>query len=332
MKKDTNKILAIVAGLLFFGADACFSADRDGRQTRDIVDGINTSQFPTSASRTFFLALGKSKAADPPQQQERAIVAVRKVTNAAKQFQPSIIVEALTEDVMTRKQLWRGEVEVKVNGAIFQKRLQQFAQTVGSQDTVIIYTHSHGTRDGSDTSQPLGGILLDPGPRRPESRAIFPWDEYAELILNIPAKNVMVLTMSCFSGGLAEHFNSPDVRNRWNDRRRSHGRNFIVLTSQNSDLLSPPIVKGGELINPFTYAVAEAFAGKADGFELVGGKPERSRRKDGKLTIGELIDFILYTTENTSSETPQRRNIAKPQLTGSFDRKDVLLVNAGGLR
>ena len=41
----------------------------------------------------------------------------------------------------------------------------------------------------------------------------------------------------------------------------------------------------------------------------------------------ELIDYVLYTTENTPSESemPLRRNFAKPQLTGSFDRKDVLL-------
>ena len=71
--------------------------------------------------------------------------------------------------------------------------------------------------------------------------------------------------------------------------------------------------------------MAEAFSGKADGFVLVNGKPDKTRRRDGKLSVGEFIDFILYTTEKTTSQNPRRTNTAKPQLTGSFDRKDLLL-------
>ncbi len=281
-----------------------------------------------SVPRTILLAVGKGRAADPAKQQERATVAVRKVTDAARQFQPTVLVEARAETVMTREQFWRGEVEAKVNGAIVRNQLQQLAQTVTTQDTVILYTHSHGFKGGRDASQPPGGMVFDPGTRRPETRGIFPWDEYAELILKIPAKNVVVLTMACYSGGLVERFDSPQVRDRWIDRRRKEGRNLIILTSQNKDLMSPPIVKGGELINPFTYAVAEAFAGKADGFALVDGKPH-DYRPDGRLTAGELVDFILYATENTSSEAPQRRNTARPQCTGSYSRDEVLLTSAG---
>ena len=87
-------------------------------------------------------------------------------------------------------------------------------------------------------------------------------------------------------------------------------------------------MKDGEVINPFTFAVAKAFGGEADGFRLAGGKPVEPRSKDGKLTVGELIDYILCTTENTVSEVARRKNIAKPQLTGSFDRGDVLIYGA----
>jgi len=209
--------------------------------------------------------------------------------------------------------------------------LRQLAKLATPDDTVVIYTHSHGRRNGFEKSQPLGGIVMDLPVLKPEHGGTLLWDEYAELFLQIPARNVVVLTMSCFSGGLVEYLNSQSVAERWKDRRQKEGRNLIILTSQNKELPSAPIVKDNEIINPFTYAVVMAFGGEADGFALAAGKPAPDRRKDGRLTVGEMIDFILYTTEHTISESIQRRNTAKPQLTGSFDRSDVLFEQVGAL-
>jgi hypothetical protein len=261
--------------------------------------------------------------------QERGATAVSRIATAARKFQPDMVVDALAEAVMTKEQYRRGEAKEKVTRTIFKERLEQLAATATAQDTVIIYTHSHGYRNGFEESQPLGGIVMDLPVRRTGHRGALLWDEYAELILDIPAKNVIVLTMSCFSGGLIEYFDSQEVKSRWSDRRRKEGRNFIVLTSQNKDMQSPPILKDGEVINPFTYAAAKAFGGEADGFVLAGGRPVEPRDKDGRLTVGEIIDYILYTTENTPSEAARHRNIAKPQVTGSFDRADVLCTGAG---
>jgi hypothetical protein len=168
------------------------------------------------------------------------------------------------------------------------------------------------------------GKIADLPVRQPEHGGALLWDEYTDLLLSIPAKNVVVLTMSCFSGGFVEYLNSPPVRNRWKDRWQKEGRNLIVMTSQNGQLSSDPILKDKELVNPFTYAVAMALEGDADGFALDGGRPVPGQPKDGKISVGEMIDFILYTTENTVSETARRRNFAKPQLAGSFHRSDVL--------
>ena len=154
------------------------------------------------------------------------------------------------------------------------------------------------------------------------------WDEYVDRILEIPAKNVVVLTMACFSGGLVEYMNSPQVSKRWKDRQQKEGRNLIVLTSQCKDELSSPIMKDGRLVNPFTYAVTKMFAGGADGFQLSHGQPDTRGRKDGKLTVGELIDYTLYTTEHTPSEHVRRKNEAKPQVTGSYDRTSILRFGA----
>ena len=283
-----------------------------------------------SAPTTYFLIVGKGKVVDPTKQQERGQVAVSMVADAVKDSWHGVVVDAIAERVMTKEQYRREGAREKVTGAIFKERLEQLVATATREDTVVIYTHSHGHKNGFEESQPLGGIVMDLPVRQPMHRGTLLWDEYVDLLLKIPAKKVVVLTMSCFSGGLVEYLNSPQIKEQWKDRREEEGRSLIVLTSQNKDLLSVPIVKDGELINPFTSAVAEAFSGKADGFVLVNGKPDKTRRRDGKLSVGEVIDFILYTTEKTTSQNPRRTNTAKPQLTGSFDRKDLLLKRQGG--
>ncbi len=317
MQEQALTFLAIVASLLFLSCDSGpFFSQTD--KTGELI----TAKTPVA--RTYFLVIGKGKIADPPQQQERAIIAVQRVAAAAKSSQPEAVVDSLAEQVITKEQFRQGEANETVTGAIFRERLQRLAETATPQDSVIIYTHSHGRKRNFEEQQPLGGIVLGLPVLQSEHAGTFLWDEYTELLLKIPAKNVVVLTMSCFSGGLSEYLNSPQVKACWQDRSQREGRNFIVLTSQNKDLVSPPIIKNGEAINPFTLAVTQAFTGEADGFELRDGKAASTGYRDGKLSLGELIDYILYATENVSSEEPRRRNIAKPQLTGSFNRSEIL--------
>ena len=274
--------------------------------------------------KTRFLIVGKGKVADPQELQKREVDAVERISKAATKIQPGSVIDALAENVMTIQQYRRGTVKELVTGDIFRDRLKRLVDTAKPQDTVVIYTHSHGCRNGFEQSQPLGGIVVDlPIKQLPHGGAML-WDEYTDLLLRIPAKNVIVLTMSCFSGGFVEFLNSKDVQDRWKDRRKKEGRNFIVLTSQNDSLTSDPIFKGSEVVNPFTYAVAKAFNGEADGFVLEEGQSTVELHKDGKLSVGELIDFILYTTENTTSDRSRLKNTAKPKSTGSFERDDFL--------
>jgi len=67
-----------------------------------------------------------------------------------------------------------------------------------------------------------------------------------------------------------------------------------------------------------------ALLGEADGFELIDGQPVKNGRKDGAVTVGEFVDYLLRTTATTASEAPRRKNNARPQVTGSFDRNDAL--------
>lgn len=286
--------------------------------------GLETLRSSKSKPKTYFLVVGKARVADPARQQEIARVAVRNVVEASRKSHQDIVIDALAESVMTKDQFRQGKVKEKVTGKIFKEHLSRLIATATPQDTVVIYTHGHGRKDGFEKSQPLGGIAMDLPIRRLEHKGTILWDEYTDLILDIPAKNVVVLTMACFSGGLVEHLNSPKVRKRWEHRHQKEGRNLIVLTSQCKDKPSSPIAKNSKVINPFTYAVTKMLAGEACGFKLKHGKPVSYSKKDDKLTVGELIDFTLYTTEHTLSERPRMKNNAKPQVTGSFDRADVL--------
>lgn len=315
-----NWFTTTVVGLMFSSFQITTAADQDGKTTAAAV----------SAATTRFLIVGKGKIADSQEQQQRGIDAVRKVMNAVRAGQPGAIVDALAENVMTIDQYRRGQVKETVTGAIFRERLRRLTEAATPQDTVVIYTHSHGRKNGFEESQPLGGIVMDLPVRQPEHDGTLLWDEFVNLLLEIPAKNVVVLTMSCYSGGLVEHLNSQPVLDRWKERRQKEGRNLIILTSQNEKLTSSPIVKEKEVVNPFTYAVTMAMEGKADGFALAADKPVSGRPKDNKLSVGEMIDFILWTTQNTVSETAERRNTAKPKVTGSFSRDDVLFAQIQG--
>jgi hypothetical protein len=273
------------------------------------------------------LVVGKAMPNDTSQMLERAQSAVSRVSAAVKQSCPEAIVEELAECAMTVQQVRSGEVCEQVTGAILQEKFLKLAASVKPADTVIVYTHTHGHKHGAPGTESLGGMVIELPMNRPDHRGMMFWDEYADLLLNIPAKNVIVLTMSCYSGGLVEILNSPGVKERW-EGRREEGRNFIVLTSQNAEQMSTPIKLDGEVINPFTVAVLHLFAGEADGFSLVEEAPV-VQQGDGTLALGELVDFVLYTTEHAVSEIPQRGNSAKPQVTGSYQRDAVLNVSAG---
>ena len=168
----------------------------------------NATTAEGSPATTRFLIISKGRVADPLQQQQRGIDAVELITKAANTLQPDAIVDSLAERAMTIEQYRRGQASEAVTGAIFRDRLKGLIDTAKAQDTVVIYTHSHGLRNGFEPSQPLGGMGMDLPVKRPIHGGAFLWDEYVDLILSIPAKNIVVFTMACYSGGLVEYLNS----------------------------------------------------------------------------------------------------------------------------
>ena len=328
MKTDFIIRMLFLTGLLSVALISLISDTAYG-ESADLSKGAELNgSAPTQSPATYLLAVGKSKVIDPPQQQQRAIDAVRLVASSARSYLPSINMETMSEEIMSRNQFLNGEYEIKVNGSIFRKKLKELAKKSNTNDTVIIYTHTHGTKPRAEASSIKSGLIFDPGPKHLGGESPLTWSEYAELLLEIPARNVIVLTMACYSGALIEHLNSDPLKKRWNTRQQNQNRNFIVITSQNSNLMSMPIVRNQKLINPFTLAVAEALSGQADGFNPDGLKIDNNVRKDNRLTAGEITDYIMCKTRSIVSEAPQRVNNADPQITGCFDRSAVLLENS----
>lgn len=66
-------------------------------------------------------------------------------------------------------------------------RLAAYRQSLGPEDTFVMYSHSHGVS---------GGLLLD--------AEVYPWAALAADLVALPARNVVIFTMSCHSGALTE--------------------------------------------------------------------------------------------------------------------------------
>ncbi len=87
-----------------------------------------------------------------------------------------------------------------------------------SKDTFIMYTHSHGVPRG---------LLIDTEASK-RMNMVYRWDEFVETILSLPAKNVIIFTMACHSGYLAEAMKANSEK--WQGQWVSQQRNLLVFT------------------------------------------------------------------------------------------------------
>jgi hypothetical protein len=175
----------------------------------------------------------------------------------------------------------------EVSPSIIKERLVHYAGSLSTNDTFVMYSHSHGTRRGTYFSS---------------------WPDLAESVLAIPARNVVILTMSCASGNLTDTFAS--MKSRW-EGRSNQGRSLIILTPVAAEQKAGPSPEPG-IGNPFSYAVATAAQGAADGIS--------GAKKNGQIEMNELVDYVLKTTHEKSRWQSQR-----PQFAGEFPVGAVLL-------
>ena len=262
----------------------------------------------------YFFAFSKSMVRDEIAQQQRGYDAVQRVSDAVAAT-GHYTTHIIQEHVRDLDEYTQNPTPFLVTSEIIAGEFQRYAQELNADDTIVIYSHSHGMKTTPEHG--LGGLALDdPGTDMPPQIDWMDWSEYSGLLLDLRVKNVIVLTMACFSGGLIDHLNeSPVARELWQDRQEQ-GRNFVVISSQNASRFSSPRRIEGEVINPFTYALIQAFSGEADGY------PEG--QADQMIALGEFVDYVIDETRKHTS-TQDAENDPDPQVTGSY-RPDWVMV------
>jgi hypothetical protein len=254
--------------------------------------------------RRFFFGFSRTMPDEPMPMQQRGYDAVQQVST---RLEPAGFEVHLLQSPMSNT----NDPEQPVTRKTILKQLDTLCETLGSNDTLIIYSHTHGLKNRNGRA---GGLLL--GRAHPAERGILSWRDYADELLRLPAKNVVVLTMACHSGELTDWVKTdPQAQNLLRERKAS-GRNIVVLTSQVAGALSNPRRIEGRIINPFTYAVMKAFDGAADG--------HLSASPDGEITFGELTQFVLDETAK-HTRPADSKNDPEPQVAGAFDPDVVVL-------
>ena len=234
-----------------------------------------------ASGKTVVVSLSKTKFNDAQQLKDLAQSAADEVLKSVSEQYPGAETYRLEESpTMTAADAYANSA---ISRAKFKAFLEGLATKLSAQDTVVIYTHSHGVQGGLVLNQyvsPTTGRLT------PD---VMPWSELGELILSLPAKNVIVFTMSCYSGGLVDYLNS--VSDRWKSRNQ-RGQSLLVISAQNSNSLSRAVSvqdqTTGEtvLMNGLPYAVSRTFA-----------------RAGSELSLRELSDEVLRVSREAGSNS-----------------------------
>jgi len=218
------------------------------------------------------LVFGDAAPNNPPRQQALMERSVKLVADAFS-------VHGFEVDLIPTREL---------NARLVRERLAQYARTLTTNDTFILYSHSHGG--------PRGTFFAN-------------WTEFANAILALPARDVVIFAMSCNSGNLTDTLNRRKAE--WAGRSKS-GRSLVVLTPVSATQRCGPSPEPG-VGNPFNYAVTTATQGAADGF--------RGGETNGHIEMKELIDYVLGTTHDKS-----RGRSHSPQFTGEYPADTVFLT------
>jgi hypothetical protein len=175
-----------------------------------------------------------------------------------------------------------------LNSRVVGERLAHYASTLTTNDTFVLYSHSHGGPQGTFFAR---------------------WSEFADGILALPARDVVIFAMSCHSGKLTDTLTR--LKPKWEGRSKS-GRSLVVLTPVNAGQNAGPSPER-RVGNPFAYAVTTAAQGAADGIS--------GNDKDGQVGMEELVEYVLKTTREKS-----RGKSHAPQFAGEYPAGARFLV------
>ena len=170
-----------------------------------------------------------------------------------------------------------------VSASSVRARWAELKSQMTAADMYVQYSSGHGSPSGL-------GIGLS-------------YSQIRDNALSYPAKEIIIFTMACNSGGLVNSFNS--VRSQWQDWG-SRGRALLVMSSstvnENSSTgpgRDPDEVNGpeGSAGSAFGHSLWKALIGYADGY--IDGV------KDGYITLEEIVEFTKWKTQEVGGHSPQ---------------------------
>lgn len=201
--------------------------------------------------------------------------------------------------VLKNQEATRAAILGLLNGGLARNGIQR-------DDRVFVFFAGHGTTRKLTSGRDLGYIVpVDSDPGNVAADAI-PMTELQNIAEEIPAKHVLFVMDSCYSGLGLMRGGAPG--NFLKENARRVGRQ--MLTAGGSDQMVSDGGPGGHSI--FTWTLLQAFAGKGD---LNG---------DGYITSTELAAYVAPAVASVSRQTP-----AFGSLPGSEGGEFVFELPAG---
>lgn len=159
---------------------------------------------------------------------------------------------------------------------------QELADKITADDMYVQWSSGHGSHSGL-----MVGVS---------------YNEIRDNALRLPAKEIVIFTMACYSGNLVSSFNNK--KSDWEDFQ-SQGRTLFVMSSSSASQGSStgpgtdpdePNGPSGSAGSAFGHALWKSLIGYADGY--VDGV------KDGFTSLEEIRDFATEKTKQIGGHTP----------------------------
>jgi hypothetical protein len=178
----------------------------------------------------------------------------------------------------------------QVNGEAITSQWKALTAKMSSSDMYLQYSSGHGYPGGLEAGVDYNAII--------------------DAALAMPAKEIVIFTMACFSGGLVDAFN--DQKDRWADFQKQ-GRTLFVMASSTADEESStgpgtdpdePNGDDGSAGSAFGHALWKALIGYAD-------KTENGGNGDGFISLDEITKYVVSDSQAEGNQTPV--------FTGAYD-------------
>ncbi len=199
-----------------------------------------------------------------------------------------------THDIFT-KDLGGNYLGTKIigsNASALRQKWQDLKKVITRDDMYVQYSSGHGSHTGLQF-----GVS---------------YDEVRDNALSMPASEVVVFMMACYSGNLVSSFDKKKAD--WQDWQ-AQGRTLMVLASSKPSEESStgpgtdpeePNGPNGSAGSAFGHALWKALIGHSDGY--VDGM------KDGFVALGEIRDYSIWKTNDMAGHTPQSTGSFQPSL------------------